>query len=493
MYKTIIRFRQLKTSSANSGRSFFLPLIFLLLAGCTSSKFIIYDAVSLQNRKTVITSEYRSKNRFLLFSGGIIDFTGESIDLPGSAGIVKSLYFYNDTIFGIAEKGIVAIPKKTREPLFIPAGKDHLTEKNVRSIRWHEINNSLLVIYKSRAGSGFSECSLDFENKRSACKTYTKENSGLLSNYVNQIEADARGNIWLRYAENLDLGVSKLTPGGEWDNYDGHNSQIGHNSVKLIRTEKKDEGFKGDNVWFVTSSGLSRLKFIEPKKKTVKDTENDNSKGSKKINESEDDIEDEGKITIMDYDAKTPLKKKKKKKKTKINAKPEEKWIFYGDKGAASNVLYRAMGIQSWFTDAIINIVDLEVLPDSLLIATNDTVYHFKDRSILRYKANTTGGIDNKIISRLFYRNGRFFIKIRSQNDFFQVQSIEIFDMMGKKWHKLDYWHIKKTYPLHITFTPFNKTSDLVLLKYYDETLVALMDYSNYKLKLIKIKTEEKK
>ena len=487
-----------KLSSTSGGRKFFFSSLALIISfslNCASGRIRVTDAAAVKENSVILGTEEGLPGHFLYISGNPAQLMNTRPSGTEDLGPVKILYTFGDIIAAVYEKkGISLFTEKSQKEIHISVAPGMLAEKTIRGVAWNPVKKSIFITYRSRAGSGVTECSVDFEKYSVKCATLTKENSQLKSNYVAQTAVDARGNTWFRYEPSLELGVSRIDTAGEWDHYDNSNSQLGSSSITIIRPEKKDQGFKGDNVWFVSSAGLSRLQYDGKKKK-------------KKIVEEkkpvDDDEEDAGKkIVVRDYKDKDDGKADDKKDDKKIDKKDDsakktvkkesnEAWIFYGDKNAADHALWRVMGIHSWFTDAIVDIIDLEILNDSILIATKDAVYHFETSSMLRYVPKMTGGIEKNIIISIFSRNNHFFVKIIPEQEANYVSAFMAFDMDKKKWQNIDFWKIKNTFPINVTFIPYNSDSDIVLLKYLQETRVALFRYSDYSLQLINVELKK--
>jgi len=79
-------------------------------------------------------------------------------------------------------------------------------------------------------------------------KSYTTENSGLVNNYINSIEQDLKGNIWV----STSYGVSKFD-GTNWTNYNTTNSGLASSWVKSITTDVTG------NLWVGTDKGVSKF------------------------------------------------------------------------------------------------------------------------------------------------------------------------------------------------------------------------------------------
>lgn len=84
--------------------------------------------------------------------------------------------------------------------------------------------------------------------------TYTRENSGLLSNTMMGITVDKNDNLWLA---TYGVGVTKYD-GTNWQNYDVDNSGIAFNEVATITFD-----YPRDLVWFthLNNGGISTAKF----------------------------------------------------------------------------------------------------------------------------------------------------------------------------------------------------------------------------------------
>ena len=234
--------------------------------------------------------------------------------------IKQTLYINENTLAAlVSEKGIYFFNTKTGEI----TGKilvEKLADSDTRNMFLYEFGGkkTLFITFNTATGAGISYCDLSAmgEEVDFQCDVYNTENSELASNLVNQVTSDIKGNIWFLYHYIEGKGISRLSVDGKWFRFDEYNSELSSSEIYLVLPEKENEGLPEDNIWFVSGDGLSRLVYKE--------------------------------------DA--------------------EIWKFYGDKKGVTEGLARIMGIEEWFTDAIINITDVKILPNSLAISNKNTV-----------------------------------------------------------------------------------------------------------------------
>jgi len=412
------------------GGSIFFIAVVMLFAGCASG-LRVNSAVSLNREKLLLSTE-GGNSEILYYSNTVLSHW-----LPGKEapfGEIVSLDLLNDgAVLAITEKnGIVVFPDAQGKPVHLAIDDNKLPDHRIRNTCLYQFGKikKLYVTYYSPGGTGVTECTIKNNWKDITYNTLNRNGSGLRSNYVHQVVPDIRGNIWFRYSASKKEGVSRLNLKGEWDHFDRRNSELGDNGVILIRPEKRGMGQDGDNIWFVSGAGLSRLQY----------------RGKK------------------------------------------ENWKLFGDKSNVIDTMARAIGIQSWFTDAIVDIVDIEILDDAILIANKEAIYHFKGKNINRFLPETTGGINEHRIFDIKFRAGTIIAKIHSAHEPNPpVRSVMLFDLEKRRWKKLEYFHLANQFPRNIYFIPYNEKQDFVVLKYVSgPSRLAIFDYVTGGLREIK-------
>ena len=336
----------------------------------------------------------------------------------------KIINIIGNKIVKPAEK--VIIPEKKTVPVTETVTKPAVTV------------NKLYVTYYSPNGTGVTECTIDKDYTTVQYKTMNKLNSGLKSDYVHQVACDTKGNLWFRYSPGENSGISRLTPNGEWSNYTHINSELSDPSVSIMKVEKQGEGLSGDNIWFASEHGLTRLTY-----------------------------ESDGKET----------------------------WKLYGKKGGSvGDFAMKIVGLEQRFSDAVMYINSVEILPDSLLFSNNKILYHFTGDNINSFPSDDIGGIEENYIESMFYRNSKSFVTIISKKKGDRViKSFRSFDLTKRIWSKVDVYKVRKTQPLNILFTPINEKTDFVSLSYkLEEPAYAVYDYTTGEITPVAMPEEKK-
>ena len=411
-------------------------LIMALASGCVSGRVRINDAVSVSSDKLLLSADTASGSGLYYFKGAGLESPAD-ISWPLTESSIQVLYKEKNRYVAITEnKGIFIISEKGS--VQIPVEKNALPDYRIRGLNFVSSDKDLrfFVTYYTPAGVGVTDCRIT-EKGQYSCTTYNTKNSALKSDFVHQVVADIRGNIWFRYSEAVASGVTKMTPDGKMKLYDRSNSNIGDNTVIMIRAEEKGMGLKGDNVWFVTQGGISKLSY----------------EGEK------------------------------------------ETWFFYGDKQTFSNKFIKALGVQHWFTDAIIDITDIMIMPDAVFIANKYALFRFTEDNVERFLPEQTGGIEENRIDRIFPMDKNIFTMVTSHREPKPViRHLLIFQSDIKEWKEVRYWQLKKAFAGDISILPFDADRFFVLLHYPDgETKAAWLSLKDFSIMEIMLKPEEKK
>ncbi|HPR50115.1 MAG TPA: hypothetical protein PK341_19215, partial [Spirochaetota bacterium] len=219
--------------------------------------------------------------------------------------------------------------------------------------------------------------------------------------------------------------------------FDRNNSELPDKFVRYLRSEGPDDGVAGDNMWFASVSGLSRLEYRPGQK----------------------DEED------------------------------REKWKLYGERETTGGIVARAMGIRELVSDAVLDLIDLHVTDKLLLMANTTGVYTFNGRSINRFIPDSSGGLNETQIRDINYRDGYVIVKTRplaKQNQY--VDSVSLLNIKKRKWIKVKLWEFDKNYPRNIYFIPYKKGIDFVALDYINSaTKFAFFDYETLELKKLEM------
>jgi len=165
-----------------------------------------------------------------------------------------------------------------------------------------------------------------------AWKHFNAVNSPLRSGRIKRIAADARGGVWIQYAKGR-MGVARLF-GGKMVCYDVTTTQLPYNTVDMIMPEPRGLGIKGDQVWFVTVDGLTR------------------------------------------FDLGTG------------------EWKHYGRKHSEATDVMRLLGIDTFLTDAILDIKAVACAPDSVWISTPRRLHRYDGESFKPLDASFVSGLN---------------------------------------------------------------------------------------------------
>ena len=423
---------------------FCIGAIICSYCSCDTSKLTLIDLLQLEDGQILLAVNHQNKNHLIVYRDGIIETWGKPSFLE-DVGQIKKLTKLNDSMFAvITEKnGIFLYPIKnntdTNPVIHLPVEDDALADKNIRAVYFYNYNNDrkLYVIYGTPKGSGATE--VLFKNGWAIDHYATLDitSSELRSNNLIQIEIDMKGNTWFNYSRKEEKGVSRLSPKGEWVHFDRNNSELPDKFVRYLRSEGPDDGVSGDNVWFASVSGLTRLEY-KPGQKDEED---------------------------------------------------REKWKLYGERESTGGIIARAMGIRELVSDAVLDLIDLHVTDKLLLMANTTGVYTFNGRSINRFIPDTSGGLNETQVKDINYRDGYVIVKTRplaKQNQY--VDSVCLLDIKKRKWIKVKLWDFDKNYPRNIYFIPYKKGIDFVALDYMNSaTKFAFFDYETLKLKKIEI------
>lgn len=413
-------------------RALSLAAAFALLTNCASSSIRISDAVHEGDASVFLSGSRGSSPFFFTYEKGAL--SRQSI-----AGVTspadRIFRTGNVTVMTTEHDGIFVSAPSHLSFEHVPVGSGAIIDETICDvyIDTAETGPEIYITYLSAAGSGVTVCTVPPDQKLS-CRQMTKANSGLKSDYVRQVLRDASGSLWFRYSPNEAIGVSRLAPGGGWTHYSTQNSNVGGNDVSVMRADDESEGFPGVNMWFVSSAGLSRFSCGE-----------------------------------------------------------KEEWFFYGDKNTFINKVTQAIGIQSWFTDAIIDIVDIAFTRNSVMIANKYALFDFSEKNVERFIPETTGGIDDLRISGMTMLGGNVFVEVRPyrvKNP--PVRHFMVYSPAGKKWTDVRYWKLHSAHASGISVVAYDAAHDLVLFRYPDgETSVALLSREDHSLQPVAVAADE--
>lgn len=150
-----------------------------------------------------------------------------------------------------------------------------------------------------------------------------------------------------------------------------------------------------------------------------------------------------------------------------------------------ADLVWKIIGVEQKFSDAVMYINSVEILTDSLLFSNNKVIYHFTGDNINSFPSDDVGGIDENYIESMFYRNNRAFVTVVSKKKGDRViKSFRSFDLKKREWKKVDVYSIMKTQPIKILFTPIDEKTDFVSLSYsMKEPAYAIYDYTTGEIK----------
>ncbi len=410
------------------GAVILLPVILAVTSACGTTPVRIDGGMSLPQKKVLLSARLMDKAALLEVSAdgsvvpsGILpkEMRGVKLTSPGS---------FQDLFYAEGDGGLHLFLPKKKKYFLVPRGSKGLNGDAIRNIHVTRSGREyrFLVTYLAPRGGGVTDCRVGGDLTSFTCTSLNKRNSDLKSDRVHETVFDHAGNLWFRYSPRDLAGISRLKKNGNWQHFDRNNSDLGDNAVSIIHVEKKNRGFTGENIWFVTRAGLSRLR----------------------------------------YD------------------KKEEEWKLFGEKHSLGDTITRAMGIDTWFSDAIVGIVDLAVRKDHLMIATKYAVYRFKEGNVNRFAPKEAGGLDELRIRSMVVRGDTVFVVISPQRDpRREIVAIKIFKIKDRTWHSLKYWGLNRQYPRHVKFFSIDSDHDAIVFSYGNRgDKAALLLHSNFTL-----------
>ena len=420
------RYRSLRAVS-------FLVLLIVFLTACGSTGLRVSGSAPLQKGEVLLSGRLADKPLLASVSIKGVEKAGDIFSAGSLRAPVKLSGRKGPVFFFETAQGLLLVNRNTKKQLLLPCKPGGLKDEDIRHIGSTLAGRELrlYVSYYAPNGAGVTECRINGNLTSFQCRSFDMKISGLKSDRVHEVVPDHKGSLWFRYSPRDLAGVSRLKKDGTWQHYDRNNSELGDNAVSIIKIEKKYKGFPGDNIWFVSRAGLSRLRYDRPK----------------------------------------------------------EEWKLYGDKHSFSDSLANAMGVKGWFSKAIVNIVDLKVEDRYLMIATRHALYRFEDGKVNRFVPKAIGGLEELRIRRMWVKDNVAIAVISPQRDARRtIVSVAAFKLKERTWHSLKYWHIAKGFPRDMEFIVLDKNHDLVVLTYHNGNMkLALLSYKDLSLKPLEI------
>ena len=453
----------------------FIAVAFILLSGCSSGQNMVTGAVPYKEGAAVIAAEKTADG------SGLYLLSSDSLSMLAPApedDIFVSLYKYDSAVFAVSEKnGIYIYHDFNSPPLRVPVGSGGIPHNTLTAIHFDSDGETrrLYTASDPRRGSGLTICEISYERGSAVCETMNTKNSDLRSDHIAEIRSDVKGHIWIRYPENLALGVTRIGPDGRWRSFTSMNSELGENGVQAVRPEPEDMGLKGSYVWFVTRAGLTSLQYKSDEK--AKPAPEKKRSGPERavpkveIIETEDsgftvysvEMEESGYTAEKDETEDHTAEKEPAKPETEY----EEIWKLYGEK-RTGGLITRMLGIQDWFTDAIVGITSLAFTDDAVIIAVKDRIFRFDGEDINSYAPETgVGGLDDLRIHSIMIRNGLIIVRtVPFPDPGNVVRSVSVFNIEKREWKSLDIWSIGRENPGQVEFIPYKENEDLVVFTY---------------------------
>ncbi len=421
---------------------FIIMAVSAIQCSCDSNRVTLVDIAPAGDGTVLLAVNFDKSQHFLSYRDGTVRRLDLSSSAQGMGRIKKMIRLQNGTMALISEKnGIYLVPENPESSgkpyIHLPVEEGALANPNIRSVNYygHEDRQSLYITYDTPKGSGVTEVRLKSGPAVELYNHMDTNSSELRSNNIIQVETDMKGNVWFSYSRKEEKGVSRLDTKGEWTHFDRNNSELSDKFVRILRSEKSGQGVDGDNIWFGSISGLSRLEYKPGEK----------------------DDED------------------------------REKWKLYGERETTGGLIARAIGVRDLVSDAVLDIIDIHVIEKNILLANRSGVYLFNGKSMNRFIPDTVGGLKETRISDINCHEGYVIVKTRPAAEQSQyVDSVCLLDLKKRKWTRLKYFELKKDYPRNIYFIPYREGIDFVALAYLDgNTLFALLDYRTLELKKI--------
>ena len=170
----------------------------IVLTACSLKNVIVKDQVIFNRNNILITfSDQEELNLIkVLDSISLGDLQGVPFLSQFKPLIIKSCkYIDRRTRILISEKkGIFIIILRYGPPkvVHLPCDNGNFVNCAIGDVFFFEDDKELAVVYDTPKGDGVTKCSLDGKWNPVNCKTFTKDNSGLLSNDVAQIFKDEK-------------------------------------------------------------------------------------------------------------------------------------------------------------------------------------------------------------------------------------------------------------------------------------------------------------
>ena len=413
-----------------------------LSGGCDSKDLKLIDLVRIDEGSVLLAAKYDKAQHFVVYRDGSPEIWAHD-DVSAEMGPVKKISKLDENLIAIIteKNGIYLFPigalSSGSAYTHLPVEEGALVDKKIRSIYYYDYHGSrrLYVLYETPKGSGATEILLKDGLTVDRYNHLDKQSSDLRSNSVVQIAIDMKGNVWFNYSRKEEMGLSRLDSKGEWVHFNQANSELPDKFVRTLRSEGADDGVDGDNIWFASISGLTRLEY-KPGEKDEED---------------------------------------------------REKWKLYGERETTAGLIARAIGVRALVSDAVLDIIDLHVIEKNILMANIGGVYTFNGKSTNRYIPDSIGGLNDTQISDINYRDGFVIVKTRpAGKQYINVDSVSLLDLKKRKWIKIRHWDINKDYPTNMYFIPYKKGLDFVAMTYQNSASVfALFNYETMELKKI--------
>jgi hypothetical protein len=420
------------TENYRPSRAVILFCITVSFLSCSSTALKITSVHVLQQDRALVEGSNKKGTAFFeVTSRGEVK-TLKCIPEELQQENITLLGMHSNLLIGEGNRGLMLKDANSHAYLFLSRKEYGLPGDPVRNIFSMRKNGAvqLYITWRSPRGGGVTHCIVKNNVTSAQCNTINTAKTPLKSNRVHQVAVDSRGTIWFRYSPKDEAGVSRLKMDGSWQHFNRNNSDLGDSAVYKLKVEKKGEGLPGENIWFASRAGLCSLHY----------------------------------------------------------EKENETWKLYGDKHSFGDKVTNALGISQWFSDDMIDVIDLHILKDSLVVASKHALFHLRDDDVDRFVPETIGGLKELRIRKIHVRNDTIIALISPQRDARRnITSAMAFRMKDRTWHNLKHWDIAKAYPVTMEFYPLNNESDIVLCRYRGNgTAAAVFNYSDLTMRKLK-------
>ena len=344
---------------------------------CKTSAVYITNHVDLPGESMLLQVEEKNTRRFRSYP------EKEKVHPPFDTIYAESI----KEIFTLADNTYAMVHFDESVSVYLPESDpvkiDETPGASVHDMYYDRKGQQLYLTFKSTNGNGIRQCKL----AQIECSFIT-ESDGLRTNHVDAVALDNDGNLWARYDSSEESGISMRKPGEKFLHFDQSNTELAENSVYYMKFEKPGQGLPGENLWFVSRSGLTRLKR-------------------------------EGE---------------------------SQTWKLYGKKSSFTTTMARLAGIEDWFNkNAIPGIKQIEFIDNGLLLNNGKQLYLLKEESVQQFRPGQLDGLVEARIGYIEICNRGILTPVYTKTaGKFELSALLILDIETRQWQNIDFLHILK-------------------------------------------------